>query len=111
MTCALADLHGELRPGGRCPECGLVRLALRGPVPCKKSKYRRSRGGGLHLDRATSATIGGLVLQARSQWRREPVEHPEMVIVHLQGPPGKCEPETYASDSLGSGRDGDWLDA
>lgn len=50
-------------------------LTLRGPVPRKKSKYRRSRGRGLHLDEVTRATIDGLILQARSQWRREPVEH------------------------------------
>lgn len=80
MTCALADMHGELRAGGRCPECGVVRLGQRGPVPAKKSKYRRSRGGGMHLDRDTTATIDGLVLQARSQWHREPVDHREVTV-------------------------------
>lgn len=54
-------------------------LQLVGPVPCKKSKYRRGRTA-LYLDRSVSAAIDALVLQAQAQWRRPPVEHPDITI-------------------------------
>ena len=54
-------------------------LTLRGKIPCKKSKYRRGRSG-LYLDKDTSNSIDSLILQARSQWKREPIEHPHVVV-------------------------------
>lgn len=54
-------------------------IRLLGPVPCKKSKYRRGRTA-LYLDRSVSAAIDALVLQARAQWRRPPIEHPDITI-------------------------------
>lgn len=66
--------HIGLKHGG-----AEVTLTLRGSIPCKKSKYRRSRRG-LFLDRNTSDTIRGLILQVQAQWKREPVEHPEVIV-------------------------------
>lgn len=54
-------------------------LHLVGPIPCKKSKYRRGRAG-LFLDAGVVKQIDALVIQARTQWRRDPIKHPDMRI-------------------------------
>lgn len=54
-------------------------LLLEGPIPCKKSLYRRGRNG-LFLDREVKAAIDCLILQAKHQWRVSPIEHPEVTV-------------------------------
>lgn len=53
---------------------GEYRLFLRGHVPGKKNAWKRSAKGGMHLPSSVRSEIDSLVLQARAQWKREPLE-------------------------------------
>lgn len=53
-------------------------ITLRGPIPSKKSLYRRGKNGGLFLDRAVVKTIDGLIIQAKAAWHRPPIKHPHL---------------------------------
>jgi Holliday junction resolvase RusA-like endonuclease len=56
------------------------RLNLVGPVPSKKNLWRPRKGGGMFLDSSVKADIDALILQAKSQWKGPPAEHPEVWI-------------------------------
>lgn len=58
----------------------IVRLELRGNVPSKKNLYRRAQNGRMFLDKEVQAKIDALISQARRQWKRPPMEHPDMDI-------------------------------
>lgn len=58
----------------------VIRLELRGTVPNKKNLWQPRKGGGMFLDAAIKAQINALIVQARKQWRRPPIEHPDMDI-------------------------------
>jgi hypothetical protein len=57
-----------------------VTITLRGPIPCKKSLYRRGKSGGLFLDTKVKAAIDALILQAQWRWHSGPLEHPEITV-------------------------------
>ena len=63
---------------------GSVLLTLRGAVPCKKSLYRRSRGGGLHLDEQTRATIDSRVVEYNGRTYRSLPKHPDIELGHIR---------------------------
>ncbi len=58
----------------------VIRLTLRGPVPNKKNLWRVRKGGGMFLDSDVKSKIDWLILQARRQWNRPPVEHPDVDV-------------------------------
>jgi Holliday junction resolvase RusA-like endonuclease len=55
-------------------------ITLRGHTPSKKNLYRRSKNGRLFLNEEVKAQIDGLILQANSQWRAKPLEHPDVSV-------------------------------
>ncbi len=55
------------------------KLTLRGPVPAKKNQWAPKAGGGMFLNREAAASIDSLIVQARAQWRREPLKR---AVVH-----------------------------
>lgn len=58
----------------------IFRIELRGPVPSKKNLYRRGKNGALFLNREVKDKIEILIMQARQQWKRPPLEHPDMDV-------------------------------
>ncbi len=58
----------------------VIRLTLQGPVPNKKNLWRPRKGGGMFLDEDVKSKITALTVQARRQWRRPPLEHPDMDV-------------------------------
>lgn len=58
----------------------VFRLTLRGPVPNKKNLWQPRKGGGMFLDQDVKSKIEWLTLQARQQWNRPAVEHPDMDV-------------------------------
>lgn len=56
------------------------RLNLVGNVPNKKNLWRPTKTGRMYLDASVKADIDALILQAKSQWSRMPMEHPEVAI-------------------------------
>lgn len=55
-----------------------MELILSGQCPSKKNMYRRSKNGGMFLNREVVAQIDALILQARAQWGRGPIAHPDL---------------------------------
>ena len=58
----------------------IFRIELRGPVPSKKNLYRRGKSVALFLNREVKDKIEVLIMQARKQWKRPPLEHPDMDV-------------------------------
>lgn len=54
-------------------------LTLLGPVPSKKNLWKHGRGHS-YIPEEVTEQINSLTLQAKSQWRRKPVEHPNITI-------------------------------
>lgn len=57
----------------------IIRLELRGPVPCKKNLWKRGKYG-QYIDDAVQAQIDALIVQAKLQWRRVPLTNPDMDV-------------------------------
>ena len=55
-------------------------LVLRGHCPSKKNLWRRGRGGRTYIDDKTADLIDALTVQARAQWKHEPVTHPDVRV-------------------------------
>ena len=58
----------------------VIRLTLRGNVPNKKNLWRPRKGGGMFLDQDVKSKIDWLILQARRQWNRPALEHPDVDV-------------------------------
>src|SRR5579884_1408623 len=62
------------------PSCGKTVLTLVGPVPAKKNRWHRGKNGAVYFDRkGIEAEIDSLLLQAQSQWRRDPAKRPAII--------------------------------
>jgi Holliday junction resolvase RusA-like endonuclease len=57
----------------------VIRLTLKGPVPCKKNLWKRGPHG-QYIDKAVKAQIDALIIQAKQQWRRIPLTDPDMDV-------------------------------
>lgn len=47
-------------------------LVIEGPVPTKKNNLRRSKNGGMFIDRKVAEAITPLLLQVRATWNGKP---------------------------------------
>jgi Holliday junction resolvase RusA-like endonuclease len=55
-------------------------IVLHGHCPSKKNLWKRGNGGRTYIDSETKALIDSLTIQARAQWKHEPVTHPDMRV-------------------------------
>jgi Holliday junction resolvase RusA-like endonuclease len=55
-------------------------LVLKGHCPSKKNLWKRGKGGRTYIDHETAAIIAVLTAQAKAQWKREPVTHPNILV-------------------------------
>ena len=56
-------------------------LTIRGPIPSKKSLYKRRGGHGLYLPEKTQQILDGIQAQLQAQWGgQRPMKHPHMIF-------------------------------
>jgi hypothetical protein len=55
-------------------------LVLRGHCPSKKNLWKRGKGSRTYIDDETAALIDALTAQAQTQWKHEPVTHPNVYV-------------------------------
>lgn len=59
---------------------GAIVLKLIGHTPGKKNLWRTGKGGKRYISADVKAQLDSITIQAASQWRRDPVIHPDMSI-------------------------------
>lgn len=59
----------------------VIRLTLKGPVPNKKNLWKpKPNGRGMYIDSEIKSLIDSLIIQAKLQWSRPPIEHPDVDV-------------------------------
>jgi Holliday junction resolvase RusA-like endonuclease len=93
----VVELHKSVGPDGRGSQITVIHFGegfraagaecsdvddYRSPraLPKQKNLWKRGKGGRTYIDSETKGLIDALTIQARAQWKHEPVTHPDIGV-------------------------------